>query len=172
MPTGYGEAIYLSELEAKVERLEAEVKKYKRLSLKDPLTNLWNERKLKEDLKRYVEIQKRSEIKFTVALIDIDNFKQYNDKYGHEYGNKILKQVAKVLKNSIRKYENVYRIGGGADEFIIILSHSNNPLFVIERIIDRLLKKDINCSIGYATLDKDILKTIDERMYDFKQKKK
>lgn len=165
MPTGYSEAIYLA-------RLEQELARWRSLAMRDSLTGLWNERKLEEDLKRYQEIQERSKVKFTVALIDINDFKQYNDKYGHEYGNKILKRTAKILQNSVRRYEKVYRLGGGADEFVLILSHSNNPLTVIERIIDRLCDEDINCSAGYSILNKKILKIIDKRMYEDKKRRK
>ena len=164
-PTGYSEAMYLAKLEQELDR-------WKSLAMKDFLTGLWNERKLEEDLKRYTEIQKRSNIKFTVALLDIDNFKRINDTYGHEYGNKILKKVANILITSIRKYENVYRIGSGADEFVIILSHSNNPEKVINRIKKKLKRIKLSGSIGYDILRKNILTQIDRKMYNEKRKKK
>ncbi len=159
-------------LNKKIKNLEKKLKIWKLLAMRDSLTGLWNERKLKKDTKRYLEIQKRSKVKFIVALIDIDNFKQYNDKHGHEYGNKILIQTAKILQNSVRRYEKVYRLGGGADEFVLILSHSNNPLIVIERVIGRLCDKNINCSAGFGILDKKILEIIDKRMYNDKRRKK
>ena len=159
-------------LKEKIKRLENKLKKYKKLSLKDFLTGLWNERKLKEDLKRYSEIQKRSKVKFTVALLDIDNFKKYNDENGHEYGDKILKKLADILQSSIRHYENVYRIGSGADEFVIILSHNNNHHSTIGRIRKKLNKENISCSIGYSNLNKNVLKVIDKKMYKKKKRKK
>lgn len=50
-----------------------------------------------------------------MALIDMDNFKQVNDTYGHSYGDEVIKQVAKVLKRNVRKGDEVIRLGG--DEF-------------------------------------------------------
>ena len=167
-PTGYDELNYIITLEKEIDQLEKEVKKYKRLSLIDNLTGLWNERKLKKDLKRYISIQYRDKINFTIALLDINNFKKINDKYGHEYGNKILKKVGAILKNSIRQYENVYRLGSGADEFIIILSHSHYPKLAIDRILKKLKSKKIYVSVGYDLLGKDLkctLRKIDKRMY-------
>jgi len=164
-PTGYSEVMYINRLEEEISYLKKEIKKYKKLSLIDTLTGLWNERKLKEDLKRYSELQERTKVKFTVALIDINNFKKYNDTYGHSHGNKILKKTSKIMKNSIRKYENVYRLGSGADEFVIIFSHSRKINKVIKRIKQELLEYNIYVSIGYNKLRKNVLKIIDKKMY-------
>lgn len=152
-------------------KLKEELKKYKRWSLKDPLTALWNRRKLEQDLERYTEIQKRSNVSFTVVLIDIDNFKKYNDKYGHEYGDLILIKTAMVLQACTRKYEKAYRLSGGADEFILILSHTNKPNIVIKRIKKVLLKNNIKCSVGFDRLQENILKIVDKKMYEDKKGK-
>ena len=155
-----------------IKKLKKQIAKYKRLSLRDDLTGIYNHRKLRQDIKRYLEIKKRYGIEFLVMLIDIDNFKRYNDEKGHLEGDKILKKVAKVLRKSVRKYEKVYRLGGGADEFVIILSHTEKSNTGIRRIRKNLAKIGIEVSIGVAKLSENVLEEIDEQMYKEKRSKK
>ncbi len=155
----------------RIKKLEKEVRKYKQLSIHDPLTGLYNYRKLKQDLSRYLELQKRHKVNFVVALFDIDGFKLINDTYGHKKGDEALKLLAKVLKGNIRKYEKVYRYYQG-DEFILILSHTKNIKPVINRIRKELKRYNIKVSIGYDKLSKEVLDIIDKKMYTEKSKKK
>jgi len=156
----------------KIKKLEKEIRRYKRLSFLDDLTQVNNNRKLKQDLERYLELQKRHKIKFVVALFDIDNFKEINDKRGHLAGDKALKLVAKVLKNNIRKYEKVYRKSGGSDEFVIIFSHMTNVKPVLKRIRSELACRNLALSIGYTGLSEDVLERCDRKMYEEKRQKK
>lgn len=154
----------------KIVKLEKLVRKYKSISLIDDLTKTYNHRKLYQDIKRYLEIQKRHKINFTVLLLDIDNFKKYNDNYGHKVGDKILKKVVYILKKSIRKYEKIYRNYNG-DEFVVIFSHTNNITKAVKRIKKNLVKEDIEISIGKNKLCKNILEIIDRKMYEEKRRK-
>ena len=156
----------------KTKKLEKELKRYKRLAMIDDLTQVYNHRKLYKDLARYLELQKRYKIRFTVALFDIDNFKEINDTYGHVKGDKVLKRVANILRGNIRVYEKVYRCSGGGDEFIIIFSHTKNIKPILKRIQRDLKKFNIQVSIGYKELQSDILKIIDRKMYAEKKRKK
>lgn len=170
MPTGYDELLYIEKLKQEIVALKKIVSKYKRLSHKNPLTGLWNRRKLNEDIKRYRELHKRFGIKFLLIVLDLDNFKKLNDKYGHEAGDKHLKKVARVLKNNIRKYENAYHLGG--DEFVLILSHYNRKELLFKRLKKKLLKENIKASIGICELGNNCLKIADTEMYKDKKKGK
>lgn len=81
----------------------------------DYLTNLFNRRRFSEDITSYIENQSRG----TILLFDIDNFKNINDTQGHHYGDKVLKHIGSVLKESLCDKAVIYRIGG--DEFAVHL---------------------------------------------------
>ncbi len=145
-----------------------EIKRYKSLSVHDILTGLYNRRKLEEDLARYLELKKRHNIHFLVLMLDIDNFKKINDLLGHQTGDRVLKKVAKILKQCLRKGDKCYRLEG--DEFILILSHCNKDK-VSQRIRELLKQEDIEVSIGKNKLCKNILEIIDKKMYEEKRGK-
>ncbi|GIX40554.1 MAG: hypothetical protein KatS3mg129_0287 [Leptospiraceae bacterium] len=96
---------------------------YKTMAITDPLTNLYNRRYIIETLNTLLYISERNKGELAILMIDIDNFKNFNDEYGHQIGDEVLKIVAKVLKQSIRKSDIVGRFGG--EEFIIILPNTN-----------------------------------------------
>ena len=109
---------YLKEIE---NALEETNKKLKRLSLKDGLTGLYNRRALDEHLLQEWGHWERNKTPLSILMIDIDLFKQFNDCYGHIAGDESLKQVAKTIKSTVhRKNDMVARYGG--EEFLIILS--------------------------------------------------
>ncbi len=89
------------------------------LSETDSLTSLFNRRKFFEELSREVERVSRYESPLAILMLDIDHFKQINDKYGHQMGDEVLRTLADVLRANTRKTDMVARYGG--EEFIIML---------------------------------------------------
>ena len=97
--------------------------KLKRLSTIDELTNMYNRRKLDEHLEQELDRAKRYDTSFSVILLDIDLFKNINDTYGHNIGDKVLMDFGKILIDNIRKSDVVGRWGG--EEFLIICPETN-----------------------------------------------
>ena len=91
----------------------------RRQSIIDPLTELYNRRFMTDVLEREIRRNSRSDGEFVIIMIDIDNFKDYNDKYGHDAGDKVIKEVGMYLKSNIRNEDFACRYGG--DEFTLIL---------------------------------------------------
>lgn len=97
--------------------LEQNKELYQQL-IKDTLTGLYNRETYYKNIKENVERAKRGR-PFTLLNIDLDNFKQINDNYGHKKGDELLSKVAQNLEETTREYDKVYRIGG--DEFSVQL---------------------------------------------------
>ncbi|NPB07949.1 MAG: GGDEF domain-containing protein [Aquificae bacterium] len=86
---------------------------------KDPLTGLLNRRYMGIILRDVLELSQYSETPFSVAILDIDNFKEINDTYGHLVGDCILRELGKLLREFFRKGDYIFRYGG--EEFLIIM---------------------------------------------------
>jgi len=106
----------------------------KMLASHDELTSCLNFRSIMELLENEIARSLRYKKAFTVVMIDIDQFKNINDKYGHIAGSETLAAFAKTLKNGVRNVDIVGRYGG--DEFIIVLPETDSPeaLLVLERV--------------------------------------
>ena len=106
----------------------------KMLSMTDPLTSLFNRRYFRERLFEEVERVKRHSECFSSFMIDIDDFKTYNDTYGHIMGDEVLKGVARAIRDAVRSMDVVARYGG--EEFAVILPHTNkkDSYVIAERI--------------------------------------
>jgi diguanylate cyclase (GGDEF)-like protein len=92
------------------------------LSIRDPLTGLFNRRYMEETLVKEQHRAKRGDTKLAVIMIDIDHFKQFNDDYGHDGGDAILRALGAFLKKHVRESDVACRYGG--EEFALILSPS------------------------------------------------
>lgn len=126
----------------------------------DFLTGIYNRRKVQELFGIEQKRIKRNEEKLSVALIDIDHFKLINDKYGHDVGDTILKNIASILKSQFRETDYICRWGG--EEFLIILN--NTPIEQAKTITERVRKvfndmtfscigdSSVTVSIGLAEL--------------------
>ena len=150
----------VNELEAKLNRILRERRLrvgLRRLSTRDGLTGLYNRRYFDENLKHEASRAFRQNFSLYLLFIDLDGFKAYNDKYGHQQGDKLLRELAEVILDNIRKdVDSACRYGG--DEFVIILPHAKRQqaLMVAERLLDSFNKRNVSStglSIGLAKLE-------------------
>jgi two-component system cell cycle response regulator len=150
----------VNELEAKLNRILRERRLrvgLRRLSTRDGLTGLYNRRYFDENLKHEASRAFRQNFSLYLLFIDLDGFKAYNDKYGHQQGDKLLREFAEVILDNIRKdVDSACRYGG--DEFVIILPHAKRQqaLMVAERLLDSFNKRNVSStglSIGLAKLE-------------------
>ncbi|MBV5308277.1 diguanylate cyclase [Chromatium okenii] len=91
-------------------------------AIRDPLTGLFNRRYLNESLQREFSRRQRSDGSLIIAMLDLDHFKRFNDHYGHEAGDAVLRAVSELLQHSLRREDIVCRYGG--EEITMILSET------------------------------------------------
>ena len=145
-------------------------------ALFDPLTKLANRAFFHEQLEHAVSIRKEEDLGTAVVFIDLDEFKQINDQFGHSVGDEVLAILGERLKNVIRAGDSVARLGG--DEFAVLLAsvkESAEPAVVAERLLDQITAPidvagrhlSVTASIGIALGDDgaQLLKQADAAMY-------
>lgn len=155
----------------------------------DPLMGIYNRRFIDRQIEHEFNLSCRHSIPFSIALLDVDHFKSINDTYGHHTGDLVLKRIAEILSNSLRKSDFVGRFGG--EEILIILPGTNREgaLNLAEKLREKIASKpiintgehcfgqDLYCtvSIGVATFDckrhkhfKDLINDADVAMYEAK----
>ena len=111
-----------TELEHANERLQ-------RLALVDGLLEIGNRRAMEVELDRFGEAFQRHGRRYGIVLLDVDQFKTYNDRYGHPLGDQVLRSVARVLRGSIRATDQVFRYGG--EELLVLLSEPKEPFMAV-----------------------------------------
>ncbi len=163
-----------------IERKQAE-EKLKFLSLYDYLTKLPNRVLFYDRMKQEIAYARRERKKFSLMFLDLDNFKEVNDKFGHDIGDQMLQGVAKRFSKLLRKTDTICRLGG--DEFIILLPRlaqpRENTVDVVRKIFSSLSEPFligdnqiyVNTSIGIALYPDDgekeevLIKSADKAMY-------
>ena len=142
----------INELEAKINRIirERELRaELKRLSIRDGLTSLYNRRYFDENLKREAIRAFRQRYGLFLLLVDVDNFKEYNDQFGHQKGDGLLKELARLMMFYSRdNVDSVYRYGG--DEFAVIIPHAKHEQAIL--VAQRLRNKFNTSKLGPAFL--------------------
>jgi diguanylate cyclase (GGDEF)-like protein len=132
---GAGEVAYVTEVfNDMVARLRQGREELERLSRTDGLTELPNRRHLMETLEREIRRAKRNQHPFTLLMIDVDHFKQFNDAFGHLAGDEVLKRLAGVLTGAIRTADYAGRFGG--EEFTVLLPET--PLDGADEVAERI----------------------------------
>jgi diguanylate cyclase (GGDEF)-like protein len=143
------------ELEAKLVRNVSERnlrKELSRLSMTDSLTGLYNQREFYVRLKQEIVRSVRQKHPLGLILVDLDNFKEYNDRYGHVAGDAVLRSVGRAINKSIREgVDTGFRYGG--DEFAVILIDSDRTIAddIGKRIRQAIDENGrVGASVGYA----------------------
>ncbi len=148
---------------------------YQKLSILDGLTNVYNYRYFREFIEKEISRAKRYNQTFSLSMVDIDDFKKYNDKYGHLSGDKLLKQIASFFVNAVRTADTIFRYGG--DEFIILLSMTTKEeaLKAAERLQNAIKQNfPLTISIGISNFPEDggnkasVIKKADLALYQAK----
>jgi diguanylate cyclase (GGDEF)-like protein len=173
----------LAQKNMELERLSKELDKQ---ANEDGLTGIFNRRRLEQELQREVERARRTGDKLSVLICDIDNFKQVNDRFSHQTGDKVLIEVARILKQNMRGVDMVARYGG--EEFVALFPNTSakEAFTICDRLRDLIAKApwadihaelhitlsmglcdDLSLADGFAMLDQ-----ADERLYDAKRRGK
>ena len=174
--------IFILQAEAGIKNLVL-FDRVKSMATRDALTGLYNYGYFKEALHYEVERSRRYKTPLSLLFLDIDDFKRVNDTLGHVKGDKIMRQVAAVLKKGIRQADLLCRYGG--DEFVMILSQTppDQAMVLAERLRQRIVESSakrlesrlqITVSIGVAGLGpgmsaEDLIKASDAAHYRAKQ---
>ncbi len=157
------------------EKLEEEVR---RLSITDDLTGLYNYRHFFKTLESELVRMKRQKTTLSLLMFDLDHFKRYNDLYGHLEGDKVLKKVGEIVRNSIRNnVDSGYRYGGDEFAALLIGASLDQTLAIAERIrssIEQAGFQDVTVSIGLVEFQdrfslERLVKSADDAMYVAKQ---
>jgi diguanylate cyclase (GGDEF)-like protein len=157
----------------------------KTMAIYDTLTNLYNRRSFEERLGTETQKSFYSGTPLSLVMLDIDHFKRVNDTFGHVEGDKVLCEIAALLKNSLRKIDTVARYGG--EEFVLILPGAGleEATMIAERI-RRLVEKNrvllgqvqinLTVSLGISNFPihrprskEDLVKMADQALYDAKR---
>lgn len=142
----------------------------------DPLTQIFNRKYLMDNIDFMMQNASKQRKCLCLACIDVDNFKRFNDSYGHEFGDKVLKKVAELMSKSISVIEEAYPIRIGGDEFVIVGVDIDKQRF--KAIMNKLClmvedtklpyenqKVGIRISIGVSEMLSDRIETYKE-LYD------
>jgi len=143
----------VASLRAEVEALTEEVRALTRLARTDPLTGLANRRGWDEQLARELARAQRSQTAVSIALVDLDDFKSFNDSHGHQAGDRLLVEAAAAWRGQLRDIDVVCRWGG--DEFAILLPDCSEPF--AQEVIARLgpaTPSHQSCAAGVAAWDR------------------
>ena len=155
-------------------------------SIRDPLTNLYNRRYMEQVLEREIQRAARAHSSVGLVMLDLDNFKQFNDRYGHDAGDSVLRRLAHSLVSEVRHEDVVCRYGG--EEFAVIMP-STAPETLRARAVElrRTLKSiemyhlgallpQVTVSLGLACYpqhgltERDLLRAADGALYRAKEK--
>ena len=174
------------ELELKIAELEVAQSKLLQLAITDGLTGLYNYRYFKEQLSQEVIRAKRHNANISIAMIDIDFFKNYNDTHGHPAGDLVLKKIADLLHNNIRKIDVAARYGGEEFSLVLVETDKQAASFVANKIKNLIEEQKfdyeetqpngkLTISMGIATFPDDaitpdeLVNKADQRLYRAKK---
>lgn len=170
---------YAERLEEYQRQLEANLIDVTSLSLTDPLTGLKNRAAFKDALEQELERLRRHGHGFALAMLDVDDFKGFNDAFGHQAGDVVLRRVGELLKNRCRASDFPARYGG--EEFAVILTSTDDTgaEVLAERLRGAIERepwahREVTVSIGVAAAaagdhPEDLIDRADEALYAAKR---
>lgn len=145
-------------LEARSAELETANESLTRLASTDGLTGLMNHRRFQEELEKTLDSAQAKTVPVSVALLDVDHFKQFNDTFGHLEGDEVLRSVARILSEAIGDRGTVARYGG--EEFIVILPEANgvDAISIMEEAREAIASypwthRQVTVSVGVETCE-------------------
>ena len=172
---------FLEENRIRLELIEEKFNEQKKEAQHDALTGLLNRRSFDEDLNKFDS----ANVPYALLILDIDNFKNINDTYGHLIGDEVLKEVGEILRTYVRKNTKVYRYGG--EEFVVVLPGGDEKAakIVAERLREVIQRRGIKlensgqmlqftASFGATTKRekenyKQVLQRADKALYEAKK---
>jgi len=146
----------------------------------DPLTGLANRRMLMSVAEHEIARHHRADARFVVVMLDLNGFKQVNDRYGHHAGDQLLCDVAGSLTQVLRSQDTIARLGG--DEFCVIAPETENPRALAEKVTEAVAhvingRDALTTCVGIAVFPEDgtgiekLLRTADDRLLAAKRRR-
>ncbi|ACS79293.1 sensor domain-containing diguanylate cyclase [Maridesulfovibrio salexigens] len=183
----YALELEIAERKKAEQKLKESEERFKNLSITDQLTGLFNRRHMLDVAEKEIFKSRNTGHPLSIMLMDVDDFKMFNDTYGHAAGDDILEAIGKIIKNNIRATDKAFRYGG--EEFMVILPETNGleAIKVAENIRIALAEYEYHpkegspihktISIGVAEFTNDeslekVIKRADDNMYRCKIKGK
>jgi len=175
----------LDEIDRQTHLLIQSESQMRELSIRDHITNLFNRRYMDETLEREILRAKRHRLPVGIMIMDIDYFKQYNDTMGHEAGDILLKEFAKLLLTHVRDADIACRFGG--DEFVLVMPGASQKVTMVraELLCEHVrqmqftymnrTQSDVTVSIGVSSFPKNgstgelVLKSADTALFQAKE---
>ncbi len=178
----------LDELQAKINRIlrERELRERLRaLTIHDPLTDIYNRRYFEEKIEEECYRAWRQKYEIHLVMLDVDHFKEYNDHYGHQAGDRLLQKLAEIMIHSTRRFVDLpFRYGG--DEFALLIPQCD--IYKAKQAAERIRQRFLGCQFDPTTIsagvarfkrshpDKvfrmdvdDLIRRADEALYEAKR---
>jgi diguanylate cyclase (GGDEF)-like protein len=166
--------------------LHEKAQRFQLLAITDPLTGLLNRRYLEERFAQEIERSKRYQFPLSFVMMDIDSFKSFNDTFGHQAGDEVLRETAHCIRRSLRNFDVAARYGG--EEFIVVLPETDvtSAMILAERLRKAVeqhftgerSRHPVTVSIGVSSLSKtlqnrhQVIRAADQALYAAKKRGK
>ena len=184
-PLFFALSIFITTVIVKYLIISKDFDKQYKLATTDGLTDLYNHRYFQEQMQRAVENAKRYNAVFSLIILDIDFFKQFNDNFGHQSGDAVLIQVAQTLKKNVRSTDIVCRYGGEEMSIILPSTEYNEAVTIADKLREIIASKNfrlanhreshLTISLGVSSFgqkdgenSEELISSADKRLYNAK----